>query len=156
MRNRSLVSLLLVLLVAGCSFAASEKPEEATEESVEVNEPDHIKVQHILISFEGKLSGKNITRTAEEAKKLAFDLMERAKKGEDFDALVKEHTDDSHPGIYGMVNKGVTAAQGESPRGRMVAAFGNVGFKLKVGDIGMANYDPAESPFGYHIIKRIE
>ena len=37
-----------------------------------------------------------------------------------------------------------------------VPAFGNVGFKLAVGEIGIADYDPKTSPFGYHVIKRVE
>jgi parvulin-like peptidyl-prolyl isomerase len=37
----------------------------------------------------------------------------------------------------------------------MVPAFGNVGFKLEVGEIGIADYDPLTSKYGYHIIKRV-
>ena len=36
----------------------------------------------------------------------------------------------------------------------MVPAFGDVGFGLKVGEIGVAEYHPRKSPYGYHIIKR--
>ena len=32
----------------------------------------------------------------------------------------------------------------------------NVGFNLNVGDIGIADYDAHDSPFGYHIIKRVK
>jgi parvulin-like peptidyl-prolyl isomerase len=38
----------------------------------------------------------------------------------------------------------------------MVPAFGNVGFKLAVGEIAVADYDPKTSPFGYHLIKRVK
>jgi parvulin-like peptidyl-prolyl cis-trans isomerase-like protein len=41
------------------------------------------------------------------------------------------------------------------PRAAMVPAFGDVGFALEVGEVGMAEYDDAASPFGWHIIKRI-
>ncbi|MFK5956897.1 MAG: peptidylprolyl isomerase [Planctomycetota bacterium] len=41
-------------------------------------------------------------------------------------------------------------------RGDMVAAFGNVGFGLEIGEIGMSQYDPKDSPFGWHIILRYE
>ena len=81
--------------------------------------------------------------------------LDRANAGEDFDALVRELTDDSPPGIYRLSNLGVTSASGEYPRNRMVAAFGNVGFGLGVGDIGMADFDPRTSPYGWHIIKRL-
>jgi parvulin-like peptidyl-prolyl isomerase len=66
------------------------------------------------------------------------------------------HTDDRPPGIYGMSNAGVAPAAGEYARGSMVPAFGNVGFKLNKGDIGIADYDPRTSPYGYHVIKRVE
>ncbi|MGE5176278.1 MAG: peptidylprolyl isomerase [Hyphomicrobiales bacterium] len=119
-------------------------------------EPQHIKVQHILIGFAGTIPGKPITRTKEEARVLAYQILERARKGEDFDALVRQYTDDSPPGIYGMSNFNVTPGPGEYPRDRMVPAFGNVGFAMSAGNIGIADYDPETSPYGWHIIKRLE
>jgi len=117
-------------------------------------EPGHIQVQHILIGFQGSVPGKNITRTLDEARKLAYELLDRAKKGENFDALVKQYTDDAHPGIYGMANKDVTPGPGEYPRGQMVPAFGDTGFPLKVGEIGISDHDLKKSPYGFHIVKR--
>jgi hypothetical protein len=117
---------------------------------------EHIKLQHILISFAGKVPGKNITRTEDEARTLAAQIFDRAKKGEDFDSLVRTYTDDRAPGIYGLANTGVTPSGDEFSRGRMVPAFGDVGFSLAAAEIGMAEYDPAKSPFGWHIIKRLE
>ena len=38
----------------------------------------------------------------------------------------------------------------------MVPAFGNVGFKLAVDEIGVADYDPTTSPYGWHVIKRVK
>jgi hypothetical protein len=128
--------------------AAAPAPATATAE--------HIKLQHILISFAGKVPGKNITRTQDEARALAAQVLERAKKGEDFDALVKTYTDDRAPGIYSLANTGVTPSGDEFARNRMVPAFGDVGFSLAPGEIGMSEYDPARSPFGWHIIKRLE
>ncbi|MFN2384798.1 MAG: peptidylprolyl isomerase [Thermoanaerobaculia bacterium] len=119
-------------------------------------EPERIKLQHILISFTGKVPGKNITRSEAEARALAARLLERARGGEDFDALVKQYTDDRHPGIYSLSNRGVAAAQGEFRRERMVPAFGDVGFTLQPGETGMAPYDPSKSPYGWHIIRRLE
>jgi parvulin-like peptidyl-prolyl isomerase len=122
---------------------------------------DRITVQHILIGFKdavgfgGQAPPKAATRTQEDARKLAYEVLERARAGEDYDKLVSEYTDDQAPGIYSMANIGVSpAAQDEFEREGMVAAFGDVGFGLKVGEIGIADYDPTTSPFGYHIIKR--
>jgi hypothetical protein len=165
MKTMRLLVLLSVLLLAfGCGGEKEEGAAEETAQTTETpsgettQEPDYIVVQHILIGFEGSVPGKQITRTQGEAGTLATQLFERAEGGEDFDALVKEFTDDSHPGIYKMANTGVEANMQERlfPRDGMVPAFGDVGFPLEVGEVGMAAYDPQASPFGWHIIKRIE
>ncbi len=117
---------------------------------------DHITLQHILIGFQGSIPGKNITRTKDEAKALANEVYAKAQSGADFDALVQQYTDDAPPGIYSLSNTGVPPGPGEYPREGMVPAFGNVGFSLKVGQIGIAVYDPATSPYGWHIIKRLK
>ncbi|HET7768558.1 MAG TPA: peptidylprolyl isomerase [Chloroflexota bacterium] len=119
-------------------------------------EPEHIQVQHILIGFSGSVPGKRITRSKDEARTLAYDILEKAKAGEDYDALVKKHTDDSPPGIYGMSNRGVRPGPREYERDGMVPAFGNVGFGLGVGEYGVADYDQSTSPYGYHVIKRVQ
>lgn len=136
--------------------AAATVPTTVPAAPTPAAEPEHIKLQHILISFQGKVPGKNIVRSREQAAALAGQLLDRARKGEDFDALVKENTDDSHPGIYGLSNRGVSPASGEFRREQMVPAFGDVGFRLQPGEVGMAPYDPAKSPYGWHVIKRIE
>lgn len=41
------------------------------------------------------------------------------------------------------------------PRAAMVPAFGDVGFSLEVGEVGLAGYDEKASPFGWHVIKRL-
>ena len=141
----------LAILLAAPLLAAGTPPPAAAGK-----EPDHITIQHVLIGFKGSVPGKNITRTQDEAKKLAEDILARAKKGEDFGGLVKQYTDDSAPGIYSMANNGVTPVDNEYPRGRMVPAFGDAGFPLKVGEIGMASYDAEKSPYGWHIVKRLK
>lgn len=95
-----------------------------------------------------------MSRSQAEAEQLAAELFCRAEAGEDFDTLVKEHTDDSHPGIYGMVNGAAT--KGWYARNRMVSAFGDVGWRLQVGELGVAPFDTSASPFGWHLIRRVE
>lgn len=121
-------------------------------------EPKRVTVQHILISFEGSIPKETVTRTQEEAEKLAFEIFERAEKGEDFDSLVKEYTDDQYPGVYRMSNFDMEPDmdQGEFPRSKMVKAFGDVSFKLLVNEIGLAKYDQEDCKYGWHIIKRIK
>ena len=168
MRQRLLYVAALAILgsliaMTGCSSneEAADKTEQAAavEDATEQRvEPDFVTVQHILIGFEGTLPGKNVTRSREEAGKLVEELLAKANSGADFDALVKEYTDDSHPGIYKMANLGLQAnpTGGVYPRGGMVKGFGDVGFSLEVGEIGVASYDPEASKYGWHIIKRIE
>lgn len=42
------------------------------------------------------------------------------------------------------------------PRAAMVAAFGDIGFGLEAGEVGLAVHDDESSPFGWHIIRRID
>ena len=117
--------------------------------------PAHVEVQHILIGFAGSVPGKGITRTKEEAMRLAHEILDKARKGANFDSLVAKYTDDSPPGIYKMAGDGVPPQVGEYGRRQMVPAFGNVGFAISPGNIDIAEYDPTTSPFGWHIIKRL-
>jgi hypothetical protein len=157
---------LLLTTVACKSSASTPAPASSSPSAAAASTPvpapppapvvEHIKLQHILISFTGKVPGKNITRTQDEARALAHQILDRAKKGEDFDSLVRTYTDDRAPGIYGLANSRVTPGEGEFSRDRMVPAFGEVGFSLAPGEIGIAEYDPAKSPYGWHVIKRLE
>jgi parvulin-like peptidyl-prolyl isomerase len=149
--------LIPLFLIGGIEY--KEGTANVAFNSIEAGEePDRVEVQHILISFKGAIPEEKVTRTREEAEALAKDLFERAKAKEDFDALVKEYTDDQHPGIYRMSNIGISpdTANKEYSREKMVKAFGDVSFSLKVGEIGMAHYDPATSKYGWHIIKRLK
>jgi Xaa-Pro aminopeptidase len=134
------------------NFISAVQPRKAP------GEPERIAVQHILIAFRGSIPEPKVTRTSEEALALAMEIFERAKKGEDFDALVKKYTDDEYPGIYRMTNISVAPnkEKKEYARTGMVRGFGDVGFSLPVGGVGIAVYDPLRSKYGWHIIKRIE
>ena len=165
--HRAAILLLpLLYLVSGCASkggstttsTGQSTTTEVTMSTAPEKEPEHIRVQHILIGFKGSVPGKNITRSVDEAKALAYSLVDSAKAGTSYDDLVVRHTDDSAPGIYGLANRGVTASgpPREYGRDQMVPAFGNVGFKLKLGEIGVADYDAKTSPYGYHVIKRVE
>jgi parvulin-like peptidyl-prolyl isomerase len=117
---------------------------------------DRIEVQHVLISFQGapRMDPQRVKRSREEAEVLAADVYAQALAGAEFGALVEEHTDDSPPGIYSMTQNPKVAAQYQ--RQGMVPAFGNVGWRLEVGEVGVAPLDPKASPFGWHIIKRLK
>ena len=116
-----------------------------------------LRTLHALHSPQGSIPGKTITRTREESEKLANEVLERARKGENFDGLVQQYTDDQFPGVYALANTGVTpdAAKQEYARGAMVKGFSDAAFDLSPGNIGMAPFDAKASPYGWHIIKRL-
>ena len=151
MHPRTIFVIFAALALTGLvTAAAADKQKKKKNKN-----PDVVTVQHVLISFKGKIS-KPVERTKKQAEELAWEIFDRAEAGEDFDALVKEYTNDSHPGIYTMVNRGVAQPPGTSKRDNMAVNFGDVSFRLDVGEIGMAKFHAELSPFGWHIIKRIE
>jgi hypothetical protein len=117
---------------------------------------DDVQVQHLLVSFKGGGIG-GVERSLDEAEILAAQLYAQIKSGEDFDAMVKKHTNDQYPGIYNLTQRGSgDASNNVFHRRDMVAGFGEVGFRLEVGEVGVTQYHPEKSPYGYHIIKRIK
>ena len=139
----------LALLAVGlgtCGCPAGGKPPA----------PQRVVVQHLLVSFSGRLPNKVVNRSQAEAETVARDLLERARGGEDFDALVKQYTDDQPPGLYTLVNQSRSSVAGEYGREQLVAGFGDVSFSLQVGEVGLCAFDPSRSPYGYHLIKRLE
>jgi hypothetical protein len=143
--------------LAGCG--ASDSSSSAGSGASAPLPAGHITVDHILIGVKGPgfPPGK---RTAEEARKVAYDVLGKVKAGGDWAALKKEFTEDGPPGgPYTMSDNGVRPfgpIPTVFPRGQMAPAFGDVGFKLAVGEIGIADFDAGRSPFGFHIIKRIK
>ena len=167
--NRQRMFLLAVFgltgfLVAGCASQKFNTPELVQNATVmDDGEPSHITVQHILIGFKGSVQGKEISRDRKEAERFANELFDRADSGENFAKLVDEYTDDTPPGIYHLANVGQASdmTSGEAidnvyPRNGMVPAFGNVGFHLDIGEVGMSEYDRHDSPYGWHIVKRLK
>lgn len=156
-KTAAICGLLICCAFAVLGCGAKEQTVADTPGTPEKPVPDRVTVQHILIGFEGTVPGKDITRSKEEARALAQSLFERAQRGEDFDAMVKEYTDDAYPGIYAVVGR----AEDANPemqifaRENMVPAFGDVAFSLDEGEIGLAVYDDDKSKYGWHIIKRL-
>jgi hypothetical protein len=102
-----------------------------------------IEIRHILISYEGA-HGSTQTRTREEARDLAEQVLRKAKKGEDFADLAREYSDSTSAKEGGRI--------GEIARGMAVPAFDHAASSLKVDEIS----DVTLSPSGYQIIKRVK
>ncbi len=111
---------------------------EFYEENQDRYSQETVTARHILFMTQDK---------SEEEKALVKDTAEkvlrRAKQGEDFTELVKEYSDD--PG-----SQSTGGLYEDFPRGRMVQAFEDASFNMKVGEIS----NLVETPYGYHIIKK--
>ncbi|MDH5675208.1 MAG: peptidylprolyl isomerase [Myxococcales bacterium] len=112
------------------------EPEAATQEV-------RIGARHILVAYAGsERASPEVTRTREQARTLAIDIVKRARAGEDWDALWKEHSDEpgGRPGgDLGLFGHGV-----------MVPSFEQAAFALEVDQVS----DVIETPFGFHVIQR--
>jgi hypothetical protein len=105
-----------------------------------------VAASHLLVAYQGALrAAPTTTRTKEEAKKRATEAQKKAKKGADFEKLVKEYSDEP-----GAAERG--GRLGKFTRGRMVKEFADAAFAMKVNEIS----DVVETKFGYHVIKRTE
>jgi foldase protein PrsA len=109
---------------------------------------DYVKVKHILLSFtqdakasKDKAKGK---RTEEQAKQLALQLRARLVKGESFDRLAKQYSEDP-----GSKNKGGVV---EGPLMLFAPEFAKAAKELPLGEISQ----PVKTSFGYHILQVLE
>lgn len=118
--------------------------EEATDDEVKQYITDnYLHAKHVLISTKDSETGEEYSEEKlAEAEKKANEVLEKAKNGEDFDALVSEFGED--PGMK------------SSPEGyyfganEMVAEFEEATRSIEPDGITMCKSD-----FGYHIIKRL-
>ena len=110
-------------------------------------EPDQARVQHILFATRKIPSGEVLPAPERAAMKEAAErAVIRARRGEDFSAMVAELSDDpeSKP-----KNGELTFARGQ---GIVPPQFESAAFSLTVGKIS----DPVLTVFGYHVIKLLE
>ena len=165
MKQLTALAAVALLALSSCGKEEPVPPPPTTSggpvgprpEKMPNGEPSVITVKHVLIAFEGAQRSEQ-KRSKAEAQKLAYELLGRAKSGEDFDKLMKEFSNDPGGGTYTLVNNGVTADQagGEFDRSGMVPAFGDVGFRISLNEVAVAEHDERTSPFGWHVIKRVK
>ncbi len=90
---------------------------------------NEVHAQHVLLKEEAE----------------AKEVLEKAKKGDDFEVLAKKYSKDPSAAQNG-------GDLGFFTRARMVPQFADKAFAMKKGEIS----EPVKSPFGYHIIKVID
>lgn len=103
------------------------------------------RVSHILFMYKGaERAPATVTRTKEEARAAAEEVLKKLKGGEDFARLAASYSDCPSKTLGGDLNY--------FPRkGALVEPFADAAYKLeKPGDYTPA---PVETPFGCHIIK---
>lgn len=145
----------LALVALALSFPACSEPPDDTPLGRDIAammarpEPsiDKVKLQHVLVAFVGAKRGSESKRTHAEARVLTEELLLRARGGEDFVGLMKKYSSDEGGGTYTLT---------EADRGDYAENFQAIGFRLAVGEIGVAAHHRSKSPFGWHVIKRLE
>ncbi len=103
-----------------------------------------IKVAHIMISVKKDAAKEEL----EIGRKKINEVYEKLKKGENFEDLAKNFSDDPRTSDKG----GVLPEFGSGSNIRMVNEFENEAFKLK--ENGEFSY-PFQTDFGFHIVKRL-
>jgi peptidyl-prolyl cis-trans isomerase D len=98
------------------------------------SQPEQVRASHILLNIEGR--DEAAVRTQAE------DLLAQVRKGADFEALAKKHSED----VASATRGGDLDWFG---RGRMVPEFEAVAFSLEAGQVS----DLVRTPYGFHIIK---
>ena len=110
------------------------------------SEPDRISVKHVLVKYAGaKNAPDGITRTREQACLRAEEALGKLKDGTSFAEVVATYSDES-----GAATR--EGSIGTIERGDVAAPFADAAFELKMKEVS----EVVESPFGFHVILRVE
>jgi len=102
-------------------------------------------VKHILIGWKDleHIDPRAKQRTKPEAEGQVKAVLAQLQGGADFDAMMKQYSEDPGSAAHGTSYK-------VSPDAQLVIEFKQLGLRLKVGEVGVV-----ESDFGFHIMKRV-
>jgi hypothetical protein len=125
------------------SVGASSSPTPPEQTNPAAKHEKKVSASHVLVAYKGSArSNSKITRTKEEAKARAEELLRQIKEGKDFAQVAREHSD------------GPTSTKGGDLGSfsfrAMVKPFAEAVFALEVGAVSGV----IETPFGFHIAKR--
>lgn len=155
----TLLTSALLALAVGCNRAPDEPGARAATSALppppsapgsaarpSAVGPTTIGASHVLVMHRrSERVPPTITRTREEARTRAEDVLRRARAGEDFAGLARQYSDEPGAATSG-------GSLNTFRRGAMVPAFEQAAFALAVGQIS----DIVETDFGFHVIKRTQ
>ncbi len=157
-----MIRLALALLLVACGPGMKGGPSmnshmnapEPTSQSSDVVSGDILarepvsntaQIKHILIGWKGTDQDPRADkRSKAEAEGVVKGLMAQIKGGADFDALMKQYSED--PGSASLAK-----AYTVSPDASLVIEFKQLGLRLQLNEVGVV-----ESEYGFHIMKRVE
>jgi peptidyl-prolyl cis-trans isomerase NIMA-interacting 1 len=123
-----------------CLAAAGAKRERKP------NEPSKISVKHVLVRYAGaKRAPETVTRTREEACLRAQEALTKLKDGMKFADVVGRYSDES-----GAATR--EGSIGAIERADVAPAFADAAFELQIREVS----EVVETPFGFHVILRVE
>jgi hypothetical protein len=157
---RRLACALLLAAACGDGEPVSPPPAKPPEEAPSAG-ADRMKYDQILVAFRGSYAKSGTGRSREEARALAYGILERVRAGFDFEALKGEYSDDrSKAGValgpYETVRDGLPPRGTEIPRSKLYQGIGDVVFRLEVGEVGIADFHESRCPIGWIVLKRVE
>ena len=128
-------------------YAETQIDEEDIEKYYEEKAIGDIKASHILIKSDATddMTDKEKEEAEEKALETAKKIIKKLDKGEKFEDLAEEYSDDSSASDGGNV--------GYFNRGDMVSEFEEAAIKLKVNEY---TKEPVKSQYGYHIILKTD
>jgi parvulin-like peptidyl-prolyl isomerase len=131
------------------SAGASAEQCFATADAVRARsgaEPAKVGVKHVLVKYKGaKNAPATIARSRAEACLRAVEARDKLRGGADFDAVVKEYSDEA-----GAATRG--GSLGTVERKEVAKAFADAAFELRLDEMS----DVVETEFGFHLILRNE
>ncbi len=162
-RSRSFPLAAVALSLAACggtapapteatALASAETPGAACLRTADAQrthnpkEPDRVGLKQILVKYTGaKNAPASITRSREDACLRAMEARDKLRGGADWDAVVKDYSDEA-----GAATRG--GLVGRVERKELVPSVADAAFELDLSTLS----DVVESPFGFHLVFRTE
>jgi peptidyl-prolyl cis-trans isomerase C len=137
-QNQMAIAKMMNAQVASAAPATDAEAKDFYDKNPDkFKRPESVRASHILIGIK-----KDAPETEKAQARARIDqVLKRAKAGEDFAVLAREHSQDGSAAQGGDLNYFV--------KGQMVQPFDQVAFSLKPNEIS----DVVTTEFGYHIIK---